>query len=109
MNLEAEPNTKYCSQYSTLWWKLCKKAIITGSTLYKGLGFETLKAEREHINIFVKNRPAPQVPPVVQKYMEFGKNNKVHMISTDMISFVVLNCHKPHPSELTAHWVTLCI
>ena len=48
MNLEIEPNTKYCSQYSTLWWKLWKKVVITGSTLYKGLGFETLKAEREH-------------------------------------------------------------
>ena len=46
MNLEIEPNTKHCSQYSTLWWKLQKKAVITGSTLYKGLGFETLKAER---------------------------------------------------------------
>ena len=82
MNLEIEPNTKYCSQYSTLWWKLHKKAVITGSTLYKGLGFETLKAEREHINLFVKNRPAPQVPPEVQKYMEFRKNNEVHVIST---------------------------
>ena len=81
MNLEIEPNTKYCSQYSTLWWKLWKKVVITGSTLYKGLGFETLKAEREHVNILVKNRPAPQVPPDVQKYMEFGKNNEVHAIS----------------------------
>ena len=54
MNLESEPNTKYCSQYSTLWWKLRKKALITGSTLYKGLGFDTLKAEREHMNVFVK-------------------------------------------------------
>ena len=27
----------------------------------------------------------------------------------DMISFIVLNCHKPHPSKLTAHWLTLCI
>ena len=71
MDLEIEPNTKYCSQYSTLWWKLQKKAVITGSTLYKGLNFETLKAEREHVNIFVKNRPAPLVPPDVQKYMEF--------------------------------------
>ena len=82
MNLEIEPNTKCCSQYSTLWWKLWKKAVITGSTLYKGSGFETLKAEREHVNIFVKNRPAPQVPPDVQKYMEFGKNNEAHAIST---------------------------
>ena len=96
MNLEIEPNTKYCSQYSTLWWKLCKKAIITGSTLYKGLGFETLKAEREHINIFVKNRPTPQVPPEVQKYMEFGKNNKAHAISTLVSTFLPAlkpSCH----------------
>ena len=70
MNLEIEPNTKYCSRYSTLWWKLQKKAVITVSTLYKGLSFETLKAEREHVNVFVKHRPAPQVPPDVQKYME---------------------------------------
>ena len=30
----------------------------------------------------MKNRPAPQVPPDVQKYMEFRKNNEVHAIST---------------------------
>ena len=59
-----------------------KKALITGSTLYKGLGFDTLKAEREHMNVFVKKRPAPQIPIEVQKYMEFGKNNEVHVIST---------------------------
>ena len=82
MSLEIEPNTKYCSQYSTIWWKLWKKAVITGCTLYEGLGFETLKAEREHVNFFVKNRPAPQVSSDVQKYMEFGKNNEVHAIST---------------------------
>ena len=82
MNLESEPYSKYCSQYSTLWWKLRKKALITGSTLYKGLGFDTLKAEREHMNVFVKKRPAPHIPREVQKYMEFGKNNEVHVIST---------------------------
>ena len=82
MNLEIEPNTKYCSQYSTLWWKLWKKVVITGSTLYKGLGFETLKAEREHVNVFVEHKPAPEALHDVQKYMEFGKNNEVHAIST---------------------------
>ena len=56
--------------------------VITGRPLYKCFGFETLKAEREHVNIFVKNRPAPQVPPDAQKYMEFRKNNEVHTIST---------------------------
>ena len=89
MNLEIEPNTKYCSQYSTLLWKLQKKVVITGSTLYKGSDFETLKAEREHVNIFMKNRPASQVPPDVEKYMEFGKNNKVHTIST-LVSTILL-------------------
>ena len=34
------------------------------------------------MNIFVKHRPAPQVPPDVEKYMEFGKNNEVHAVST---------------------------
>ena len=50
--------------------------------MYKGLGFDTLKAEREHMNVFVKKRPTPQIPIEVQKYMEFGKNNEVHAIST---------------------------
>ena len=30
----------------------------------------------------MKHRPAPEVPPDVQKYMEIGKNNEVYAISS---------------------------
>ena len=49
-------NHIYCTQYSDLWWELRGTALLTGSTMMKALGFDTLKAEKQHVNIYVKKR-----------------------------------------------------
>ena len=55
---------------------------MTASTMVNALGFESLKAEKEHIYVFVKGRPAKDVNPEVQKYLDFGIANGIHSVST---------------------------
>ena len=42
MDLEDDSNTVYCSQDSEIWHKLCDKSHLTGSTMFKALGFDIL-------------------------------------------------------------------
>ena len=44
--------------------------------------FESLKAEKEHVYIFGKGRPPKDVDPEVQKYLDFGTENKIHAVAT---------------------------
>ena len=75
-------NHIYWTQYSDMWWELRGTALVTGSTLMKAVAFDTLKAEKQHVNVYVKKRPAPEFPEDVKKYIKFGQENKVHAIST---------------------------
>ena len=75
-------NHIYCTQYSKMWWSLRDTALVTGSTLMKAVGFNTLKEKKEHVNVYVKKRPAPEIPDDVKKYIKFGQENEVHAIST---------------------------
>ena len=75
-------NHIYCTQYSKMWWDLRDTALVTGSTLMKAVGFDILKVEKQHVNVYVKKRPAPEIPDDVKKYIKFGQENKVHAIST---------------------------
>ena len=60
---------------------LRRTALLTGSTIMKALGFDTLKAEKQHVNVYVKKRPAPDFTDEVKKYIQFRKENEVHAIS----------------------------
>ena len=71
----------YCTQYSDTWWELRGTALVTGSTLMKAVGFDTLKAEKQHVNIYIK-KPAPEIPEDMKKYIKFGQENEVYAIST---------------------------
>ena len=65
-----------------MWWALRERALVTGSTLMKAVGFDTLKAEKQHVNVYVKKRPVLEIPDDVKKYIKFGQENEVHAIST---------------------------
>ena len=82
LNLELEENTQFCSQRSEIWHHLRKKARLTGSMMFKALGFESLKAEKEHVYVFVKVRPPKDIDLDVQKYLDFGIANEIHAVST---------------------------
>ena len=82
INLWKPENHIYCTQYSKMWWSLRDTALVTGSTLMKAVGFDTLMAEKEHVNVYVKKRPTPEIPDDVKKYIKFGQENEVHVINT---------------------------
>ena len=50
--------------------------------MMKALGFDTLKAEKQHLNVYVKKRPVPDFTDKVKKYKQFRKENEVHAFST---------------------------
>ena len=82
INMTNFENHIYCTQYSDLWWELRGTVLISSSTMMKALGFNTLKAEKQYVNVFVKKRPQPKFSDDVKKYINFGKENKVYAIST---------------------------
>ena len=81
IDLRKPENNIYCTQYSDLWSELRGTALLTGSTMMKALGFDTLKAEKQHVNVYVKKRPAPDFTNEVKMYIQFGKENEEHVIS----------------------------
>ena len=58
-----------------------KKRRVTGSTMFNALGLESLKAEKEHMYVYVKGRPPKDVDLEVQKYLDSGIANKIHAVS----------------------------
>ena len=85
IDLQKQENQIYCTQYSDMWWELRGTALVTGSMLMKAASFNTLKAEKQRVNVYVKKRPAPEFPEDVKKYIKFGQENEVHAISTWLV------------------------
>ena len=82
IDLEDEANTQFCSQRSEIWHRLRSKARITGSSMFRALGFDTLKEEKKHCYIYCKGRPPKDFTPEVQRYIQFSCENEIHAIST---------------------------
>ena len=82
IDLEDEANTQFCSQRSEIWHGLRSKARITGSSMFRALGFDTLKEEKEHCYVYCKVRPPKDFTPVVQRYIQFSCENEIPAIST---------------------------
>ena len=82
VDLEDEANTQFCSQRSEIWHRLRSKARITGSSMFRTLGFDTLKEEKEHCYVYCKGRPPKDFTPEVQRYIQFGCGNEIHAILT---------------------------
>ena len=82
IDLEDEANTQFCSQRSEIWHRLRSKARITGSSMFRTLGFDTLKEEKEHCYVYCKGRPPKDFTPEVQRYIQFGCENEIHAILT---------------------------
>ena len=50
--------------------------------MFRALGFDTLKEEKEHCYVYCKGRPPKDFTPEVQRYIQFGCENEIHAIST---------------------------
>ena len=82
IDLEYKENTQFCSQRSPIWYCLQQKNLVTGSSMYKGLGLDTLKAEKEHFNVYVHKLPNVPISEEVQKYIQFGTENEINAIAS---------------------------
>ena len=75
-------NTRKIKQRSEKWFALRKTAVVTGSTIYKAIGLDGLKNQREHFeNVCCgidKKRPSESV----QKALDYGTENEINGIAT---------------------------
>ena len=81
-NLEVRENWDLVKQRSPEWFKLQKTAKVTGSTLYRALGLESLSDLKSHHYEFIKNRSPPDFPDNVKLRLQYGQTNEKHVIAT---------------------------
>ena len=56
--------------------------MVTGSSMFRALGLDTLKAEKEHFNVHVRKLPSTLLSTDVQEYIKFGSENEINATST---------------------------
>ena len=84
-DMDDPDNSIFCKQGSEEWHKLRKMAPITGSTLWRGLGFDTLEKMKNHIKEHVFGRvPAPfteEATKAMQHGHDFEKHGLASLVS----------------------------
>ena len=65
-----------------MWFQLRNEARITGSTIYNGIGLDTLRKQKEHYNEFIKDLPPKEHSADVKAYMRYGTDNEIHGVAT---------------------------
>ena len=78
--IDLDVHTHVVKQRSDKWFKLRKEARVTGSTMYRSLGLDTLKKQKEHYDEFVSKKTQQKFPEDVQKKLDYGKENEVSNI-----------------------------
>ena len=82
LDIDKEENYQYIKQRTTEWFKIRKNARVTGSTLNKALGLDTLLKQKEHHNVFVCSHQEPPVSRELQKMFDHGTRNEINAIAT---------------------------
>ena len=57
-DLNLTDNSSYVKQHSSKWHVLCNSTMVTGSTLGKAIGLQTLKQQKEYYQVKFKNKKA---------------------------------------------------
>ena len=70
------------NQRSDAWFAVRKTAVITGSTLYKALGFDGLKAQKAHYAMVFQGEEPSSPDNETQKRMEYGSKNEINAVAT---------------------------
>lgn len=79
---KGEVKPRQIKQRSDEWFLLRKKAKLTGSTMYKALGFQTLKAQQAHYDTFLMGKSPPQIPLTLLDAMKHGSENEINAVAT---------------------------
>ena len=88
VDLSEEDCIQYIKQGSNLWHEQRKKAQITGSTLYRALGLESLSSQKEfHTEFILGCKPLP-FSPEVQQRLEHGLKHEKNVIAT-LVAYIM--------------------
>jgi hypothetical protein len=72
---------QFTKQRSERWHRLRDNSRVTGSTLFKALGFGTLKEQQEHYEkVFLHKKPS--IPDEVQRLFDYGTENENNALAT---------------------------
>ena len=87
-DLDLPENFDLIKQRSPQWHALRQKAKVTGSTMYKALGLESLVALKQHHYEFVKKRKPPDFSPEIKLRLQYGQENEKHAVATLLGGFL---------------------
>lgn len=80
-NLEIK-STRDIKQRTERWFAARKEATITGSTLYRAIGFDGLKAQKTHFDTVVCGLAEPKKSDTAEENMAYGTENEINAIAT---------------------------
>lgn len=69
-------------QKSEAWFSARKSAVVTGSTIYKALGFDGLKKQQSHYNVVYCNAESAERDVETLKRMQHGTINEINAVAT---------------------------
>ena len=82
IQLNTPENYEYIKQGSDQWHTLRKTTRVTGSSLYRAIGLDTLQRQKEHHYTFVSGRSPNVHDPTTEKRLKHGRDNEVNIITT---------------------------
>ena len=82
VDLNNPSHYEYIKQGSTQWHNVRKLARVTGSSLYRAIGLDTLNRQKEHHYSNVCGRSEATPDPLLQRRLDHGRQNEVNIISS---------------------------
>ena len=82
----------HIKQRSERWFQIRKTSLVTGSTINKAIGLETLKKQREHLEIASGKMKSPEVSDDLQAMFDYGTVNEVNAVATFVSSVLPSFC-----------------
>ena len=88
--LEENDNTIYVKQRTEIWAKIREMCSVTGSTMHKALGLNTLQDQKLHYDIKFRGKEQPAPTEEVKKMLNYGTENEVtiHFINLQIFVFL---------------------
>ena len=82
IDLELNEHSSFIKRHTKLWQRKREEACVTGSTLAKALGLETLNAQKDHVLVHVKRTVKLKLSGDEEAQMKFSRHHQKHAIAT---------------------------
>ena len=86
--MDLDKHTNVVKQRSMKWFQLCKEANVTGSTLYRSIGLDTLKKQNEYYKEFIQKKILLKISPEVQKRIDHVMENEVNCLTLKTLCYI---------------------